>query len=177
MQHEWRELDASAIAEQVRTGSLTAADLLEAMLDDIEQRDSHHHAYITLTASRARAAAEAVDRTIAKGDPLGPLAGVPIAVKDIFDMTGVATTAGMGIHRDSIASRDASVIERLEAAGAIILGKTSLTEGVYAEHRPPFADPVNPWHADYWPGASSSGSGVAVAAGLCAAALGSETGG
>ena len=83
----------------------------------------------------------------------------------------------MSIHRDNIAHDDAAVVKRLEAAGAVLLGKVTLTEGVYAEHREDFPIPKNAWHDDYWPGASSSGNGVAVATDLCCAALGSETGG
>jgi len=83
----------------------------------------------------------------------------------------------MPIHQHTVADRNATVIERLFDAGSVRLGKTTLTEGVYAEHVAPFPAPINPWHADYWSGASASGTGVAVATGLCRAALGSETGG
>eukprot|EP01035_Chromulina_nebulosa_P069653 gene69653-biopygen48500 len=103
--------------------------------------------------------------------------GVPIAVKDIVDMTGFPTTAGMPLRRNTVASGNASVVQRLEDAGAVILGKLNLTEGVYAEHLSPYGPPLNPWHKDRWPGASSSGSGVAVAAGLCYGAVSSDTGG
>lgn len=169
--------DACEITARVRTRECRAVDVLEAQLDEIARLEPHHHVFITATHERACQRAQAVDTALSRGEDPGPLAGVPIAVKDIFDMAGEATTAAMQIHRDSYAERDATVIQRLEMAGALITGKLTLTEGVYAEHREPFPVPVNPWHQDYWPGASSSGSGVAVAAGLSVAALGSETGG
>jgi amidase len=92
-------------------------------------------------------------------------------------MNGLATTAAMSIRQDTMANQDATVVRRLDEAGAVLLGKLTLTEGVYAEHVLPFPAPINAWNADYWVGASSTGSGVAVSAGLCSAALGSETGG
>lgn len=174
---EWYYQDLLDIAHALATGRVSALELTEAMLARIAAVDQSLGAYITVTADLARAQARAADAELARGIYRGPLHGVPIAVKDIFDTAGIVTTAGMGIHRQRVPTADATVIERLRTAGAVLLGKLTLTEGVYAEHRPPFPAPRNPWHADYWSGASSSGSGVAVAAGLCFAALGSETGG
>lgn len=154
-----------------------AVELTEAVLARIGRLDARSHAFLTLLPERALARARAVDAALAAGEPVGPLAGAPVAVKDIFDIESVPTTAGMALRREHRATTTATVVERLEAAGAIVLGKLALTEGVYAEHRPPFPVPVNPWDTGAWPGASSSGSGVAVAAGLVGAALGSETGG
>ena len=105
------------------------------------------------------------------------LNGVPIAVKDLCNTEGVATAAGMAIHRSNVPSRDATVVRRLRDAGAVILGKLQMTEGAFGSHHPSIDPPVNPWHAAYWTGVSSSGSGVATAAGLCFASLGSDTGG
>lgn len=169
--------NAATIAAAVGSGAERAADVLDAQLRRIDALEPRYGAYITRTTELARAQAAAVDHALAASEPVGPLAGVPVAVKDILDMAGLPTTAGMGIHASAKASSDATVITHLKQAGAVIVGKTTLTEGVYAEHRPPFPAPRNPWHADYWSGASSSGSGVAVAAGLCTAAIGSETGG
>lgn len=174
---EFLQRELHEIADGVRNKAVTAIDLLDAQCAAIDRLDPQHHVYITHTRERARAQANAIDSAVARGEEVGPLAGVPIAVKDIYDMKGAPTTAAMIIHRDSIAEHDATVIQRLERAGAVIVGKLTLTEGVYAEHRESFPVPVNAWHDDYWPGASSSGSGIAVAAGLACAALGSETGG
>lgn len=163
--------------ERVHSGAASAEAVVTAQLERIGHAEPRLGCYIRVTAERALEQARAVDRAIARGSAPDPLAGAAIAVKDIFDVAGLPTTAGMAIHQESCATNDATVIARLGAAGAALLGKLTLTEGVYAEHRPPFPPPLNPWHADYWSGASSSGSGVAVAAGLCHAALGSETGG
>jgi amidase len=107
----------------------------------------------------------------------GPLHGVPVALKDLVDMAGAITTAGTRVRARHVAARDATVTTRLRQAGAVILGKVKLTEGAFAEHHPDVVPPVNPWSAEHWTGVSSSGSGVAVAAGLCFGALGTDTGG
>jgi amidase len=112
-----------------------------------------------------------------RGEIRGPLHGVPIAVKDLCWTQGVPTAAGMTIYKDNVPTEDATVVTKLNAAGAIILGKLQLTEGAYVDHHPAITPPRNPWNADYWSGASSSGSGVATAAGLCYGSLGSDTGG
>jgi amidase len=105
------------------------------------------------------------------------LHGVPLAVKDIFDTAGTVTAAGMPIHAGRVPGSDATAVSRLAGAGAVLLGKLQLTEGALAHHHPKITPPVNPWHQDYYAGASSSGSGVATAAGLCFGSLGSDTGG
>ncbi len=174
---DWYYDELTTIAARVHGGEVSAVALTTAMLERIASVDQQLGAYILVTAEQALSEAAAADRAIAGGAIASPLHGVPIAVKDICDIAGLATTAGMGIRRDHVADSNATVIKRLRAAGAIVLGKLTLTEGVYAEHRPAFPAPQNPWHADYWPGASSTGSGVAVAAGLCFGAVGSETGG
>jgi amidase len=98
-------------------------------------------------------------------------------VKDLCYTKGVITSAGMPIHSKFKPSYDATVVRRLHSAGAVLLGKLQMTEGAFAEHQPDIKAPVNPWHKDHWSGVSSSGSGVATAAGLCFASLGSDTGG
>src|SRR6202030_4408695 len=105
------------------------------------------------------------------------LMGVPLAAKDLFYTKDAPTTAGMSIHRNFTPEYDATVIERLYGAGAIILGKLALTEGAYTNNHPMYAVPINPWNADYWSGTSSSGSGVATATGLAYGALSTDTGG
>ena len=130
---------------------------------------------------RVRARADALDREAerrrSQGLPLEPLHGVGVALKDLCDVAGEPTRAGTTVLGDPPAQEDAEVVRRLEAAGAIVLGKVKMTEGAFVTHHPSIVPPVNPWRADRWTGISSSGSGVAVAAGLCVAALGTDTGG
>jgi amidase len=147
------------------------------MLDRISALDVRLNSYIAVMADRALAEARTADAEMARGEVRSQLHGVPLAVKDVCDIAGMPTTAGMPIRRDTRAEADSTVASRLKSAGAVLLGKTNLTEGVYAEHVEPFGPPVNPWRPEQWPGASSSGSGVAVAAGLCFGAIGTDTGG
>ncbi|HEX2464013.1 MAG TPA: amidase, partial [Thermoanaerobaculia bacterium] len=108
---------------------------------------------------------------------LGPLHGVPIAVKDLCFTAGVRTTGGSAVRRDFVPTFDATVVQRLETAGAVLLGKLATTEGAMAGYNPEFEVPRNPWGEELWPGVSSGGSGVGVGGGLCFAALGTDTGG
>lgn len=172
-------LDLVALGRALRARELTALEVTRAMFERIAALDGRLHAYVTLMRDSAEAEARAADAAFARGEDRGPLQGVPVAVKDLCDAAGVATSAGMPVVRANVAAatRDATVVARLRAAGAVILGKLQLTEGAVAHHHPDITVPVNPHNPDYWSGASSSGSGVAVAAGLCYAALGSDTGG
>ncbi|MBM3649936.1 MAG: amidase [Alphaproteobacteria bacterium] len=147
------------------------------MLDRIARLDPTLKSYATLTPERALADAARLDAEAAAGTARGPLHGVPIAVKDLCNTQGVPTAAGTSIHRDHVPGKDATVVVRLKQAGAVILGKLQMTEGAYGLHHPSVEPPVNPFNAAYWTGVSSSGSGVATAAGLCFASLGSDTGG
>ncbi len=165
------------VALRLHCGELSPVALTQAMLDRIATVDRQVQSFVSVAAEDALRAAHSAETEIARGAIRSPLHGVPLAMKDIFATAGQPTAAGMAIHAQSIASEDATVVRKLREAGAILLGRLTLTEGVYAEHRAPFATPVNPWNAAFWPGASSSGSGVAVASGLCFAALASETGG
>ena len=117
------------------------------------------------------------EQDICAGTYRGPLHGVPVAVKDLCFTTGVRTMGGTKVLVDHVPAFDATVVARLHAAGAVLLGKLNLTEGAMGGYHPDFAIPVNPWHAERYAGASSSGSGVATAAGLCFGSLGSDTGG
>lgn len=170
-------LEIAALAPLVRERRLSPVELTEAMLARIDALDGQLHAYARVTAEQARAEARAAETAILRGEYRGPLHGIPLAVKDLFWTRGVATAAGTTVHADFVPTEDATVVRRLREAGAIILGKLQLTEGAFAIHHPSIAPPVNPWGADHWCGASSSGSGVATAAGLCFASLGSDTGG
>nr|WP_009895926.1 amidase [Burkholderia thailandensis] len=177
MRENFEYLSLLDVSSQLRQRRLSPVELTQAILARIARLDPHLNAYIRITAESALADARRAEQEIARGTDRGPLHGVPVAVKDIFDIKGIPTTAGMGIRANAVADEDATVVRRLRSAGAVMLGKLSMTEGAYAEHRTPFAAPRNPWHDAYWPGASSSGSAVAICAGLCYAALASETGG
>lgn len=170
-------LDLTEIAKRIQSRDITSVAVTEAMLERIAALDGALRAYALVTADIALAQAARADAEIAAGQIRGPLHGAPIAVKDLCWMQGVPTAAGMTIYADFRPDEDATVVARLQAAGAVILGKLQLTEGAYADHHPKITPPRNPWNAAYWPGASSSGSGVATAAGLCYGSLGSDTGG
>ena len=170
-------LSLDEIARRLKARTLSSVDVTEALLDRIDKVDPKLKSYATVTRERALADAARFDAETAAGQSSGPLHGVPIAVKDLCNTEGVPTAAGMAIHRSHVPAKDATVVARLKRAGAVILGKLQMTEGAYGVHHPSVPPPVNPWNAGYWPGVSSSGSGVATAAGLCFASLGSDTGG
>lgn len=158
-------------------GAATPLDLTQAMLTRIAALDGTLKSYICVTAEHALAQARIATAERARGLNRGPLHGIPVAVKDLCETDFAPTSGGMAIHRDTRTGRNATVVRRLERAGAIILGKLSMTEGAYSGHHPAMPVPQNPWGAQFWAGSSSSGSGVAVAAGLTYGALGSDTGG
>lgn len=170
-------LEIRELANAIRTGEVSPVALTRTMLERIAAVDPHLHAYARLTPEQALAQASAAEEAIARGDYRGPLHGVPVAVKDLFWTAGVVTAAGTTVHAGFVPSEDATVVRRLREAGAILLGKLQLTEGAFATHHPSVEAPLNPWGAEHWPGASSSGSGVATAAGLCFASLGTDSGG
>jgi amidase len=165
------------VARRLERKELSPVDLTRTMLERIETVDARLKSYATVTAERALDAARAAEAEINGGRYRGPLHGMPVAVKDLCFTRGIPTMAGMAIRKDFVPDRNATVIERLDAAGAVLLGKLALTEGAMVGYHREFDVPVNPWESDLWPGASSSGSGVATAAGLCFASLGSDTGG
>jgi len=170
-------LSLDEVARRLKARQLTSVDVTGAILDRIAKLDPRLKAYATLTGERALADARARDLETAAGRSRGRLHGVPVAVKDLCNTEGVPTAAGMAIHRNNVPAKDATVVARLKAAGAVILGKLQMTEGAFGVHHPSIAAPLNPWNEAYWTGASSSGSGAATAAGLCYASLGSDTGG
>jgi amidase len=170
-------LSLDEVARRLKARKVSSVETTQAILDRIAKLDPKLKSYATLTAERALADAAARDAELAAGKSRGPLHGVPIAVKDLCNTAGIPTAAGMAIHRANVPTKDATVVARLKAAGAVILGKLQMTEGAFGAHHPSIPPPVNPWNAAYWSGASSSGSGVATAAGLCFASLGSDTGG
>jgi len=161
----------------IRAGAVSPVAVTEAILGRIQDHNGTYLSYATVTADRALARAEQAEREVATGLWRGPLHGVPIAVKDLCDTTFAPTAAGMHIHRDRRPEVNATAVDRLERAGAVILGKLSMTEGAFGAHHPKMPKPKNPWNTDYWTGVSSSGSGAATAAGLCFGSLGSDTAG
>jgi amidase len=165
------------LAADIRLRRISPVEVTKALLDRIEELDPVLNSYITLTKGPALQQARHAETEIGSGQYRGPLHGVPIAVKDLCYTKGVPTSGGMAIHRDFIPAYDATVVKRLAGAGAVILGKLHMTEGACLEHHPEMPRPTNPWKADLWTGVSSSGSGVATAAGLCYGSLGSDTGG
>jgi amidase len=170
-------LELTQVAHLVQTRKLSPVELTEAMLRRIESLDRRLHAFALPTPDLAMDQARKAEREIAARRYRGTLHGIPIGLKDLCYTKGISTAAGMPIHRDFKPTYDGTVVRRLYDAGAVCLGKLQLTEGAFADHHPAIVAPLNPWHAEHWTGASSSGSGAAVAAGLAFAALGSDTGG
>ncbi|WP_365887290.1 amidase, partial [Ensifer sp. SSB1] len=170
-------LGLTEIGALIRDRALTSRDVVEAQLRRIAALDKELKSYVLVLEDSARVQADEADSEIAAGRYRGPLHGVPIAVKDLFWLKGEPTAAGTTVHRTFVPDEDATVVRRLREAGAVLIGKTQLSEGAYSDHHPSVTPPRNPWDGDYWPGISSSGSGVATAAGLCYGALASDTGG
>lgn len=170
-------LDAHTLAKMIRNRAVSPVEVTRMMLSRIARLDAKLHSYACVMHEQALAQAEYAEQQIMNGVISGPLHGVPVAVKDLYWVTGAPTAAGTTVYRDFIPGTDATAVRKLREAGAIILGKLQLTEGAFATHHPTIIPPVNPWGANHWAGASSSGSGVATAAGLCYASLGTDTGG
>ena len=157
----------------IRARRLTAVELVRTCLARIDELEERVHAWVSLDRSGAEARAVELDRAAARGEWAGPLHGLPIGVKDIFDTAGLCTTAGSRILADFVPERDATAVARLRAAGAVILGKTQTSEFACLDP----CETRNPWHLAHTPGGSSSGSAAAVACGMVPLALGSQTGG
>ena len=171
-------LAATKQAALIRARKLSPVELLQAYLARIDRLDGELRAYITLRRDAALAEARAAEAAVMRGDALGPLHGVPFAVKDQFTVRGVPTTVGSRLFADAIADEDATVVHRLRDAGSVLLGTLNLTEfALGGTYEFPFGQPRNPWNTAHDPGGSSAGSGVAVAAALCSFALGEDTGG
>lgn len=160
-------------AEQIRTGEIRPLDLVEFCLARIEQYEDRIHAWVLVDADGARAEAQRQAELLELGLEPGPLAGIPIGIKDIIDVAGWPTKAGSPLREGHVATTDAPLVRYLRDAGAIILGKTVTTQ--FASFDPP--PTRNPWNVDRTPGGSSSGSAASVALGMCMAAIGSQTGG
>ena len=171
-------LSAAATAAKVRAGELSPANAVQAYLDRIDRLDSRLRAYITVTREEALDEAQQVERRLNQDDDPGPLAGVPMAIKDQFWTDGILTSNGSRVYQDFVPTEDATIVKRLKAAGATLLGKLNLSElAMGGTQEPPWGIPANPWDLERTPGESSSGSGVALSAHLCAASIGEDTGG
>jgi aspartyl-tRNA(Asn)/glutamyl-tRNA(Gln) amidotransferase subunit A len=170
---------AVEIARRVRSREITPVEVIDAVLHRMEHLEPSIHAFCTPTPEEARAAACGLEQAIGRGDEVGPLAGVPVSVKDLISTAGIRTTGGSAIYRSFVPDEDDIVVQRLKAAGAIIVGKTNVPEFGYSGtgHNSLFETTRNPWHTDLTPGGSSSGAGAAVAAGLGPVAIGSDGGG
>lgn len=165
------ELTVTQAASQIANRKLSPVLLMESLLGRIERLEPSLKAWVTLDPEASMDAARASEETLVKSGPQGPLHGVPVGVKDIFYTEGIRTTACSEVYADLVPTYDAACLSRLKASGAIMLGKTVTTP--YAASDP--SPTVNPWNPKHTPGGSSSGSGVAVAARMCPAALGSQT--
>ncbi len=166
------------LAPLIRSREVSSAELTRNFLERIERHNAALGAYITVTADHALRSAQEADDAIARGEYRGPMHGIPIALKDQLYTKGVRTTAGSSILADFVPDEDATIVERLDAAGAVLLGKLNLNEfamGGTLAHT--YGLPRNPWNLDRAPGGSSSGSGIAVAAGLATATIGEDTAG
>ena len=171
--------DATAIAARVRSGEISAVEVTRDHLDRIAERDTDIGAVWLITEQRAMEEALAVDEAIARGDDPGPLAGVPVGVKDLIDTGGSRTTYGSAIWRDHVPERDADVVIRLTRAGAVTIAKLATHELAWGttNDNPWFGTCRNPHDRSRVPGGSSGGSAAAVAVGTVALALGTDTGG
>jgi aspartyl-tRNA(Asn)/glutamyl-tRNA(Gln) amidotransferase subunit A len=168
------------IAGRIRTGEISATELIEYLLARIESLDGKLNAFQLLCNESAIEQARLADQALRAGKDLGVLHGIPYAAKDLFDVKGWPTKAGTKLLERNIASKDATVIDKLSQAGMILLGKTNTVQFAFSGLgvNPDHGTPHNPWSRDHHlPGGSSSGSGVAVAAGMVPMALGTDTGG
>ena len=165
------------VATLLQNRDISSVELTQSLLKRIESLDGSQKSYATVMADQALAAAEQADQELEEKKYRGPLHGVPIAVKDLCFTKGVRTMGAAAVLADHIPNEDATVVTRLAEAGAVLLGKLNLNEGAMGGYNPQFEAPLNPWNPGVWAGSSSSGSGVATAAGLAYGTLGSDTGG
>jgi aspartyl-tRNA(Asn)/glutamyl-tRNA(Gln) amidotransferase subunit A len=171
------QLDVAEASRLIRIGALSPVDLTRSYLDAIDRLEPRVNAFITVTADAALEQARALETEITRGRWRGPLHGIPIALKDNIDTAGIRTTAASALLAERVPERDAEVWRRLKEAGAVLLGKLNMHELAYGGTSAiTHFDPVhNPWNIEHIPGGSSGGSAAAVAAGMCAAALGTDT--
>ena len=166
------------LAPRLAAREISPVEVTEAALARLEQLEPQLNAFITVTAESARHAARAAEAAILAGHYLGPLHGIPVAIKDLYATRGVATTFGSPLYADWVPDFDAAAVEQLKRAGAVLLGKTNLHELAYGSTsaNAHYGAVHNPWRLDHHPGGSSGGSSAAVAAGMAYGAMGSDTG-
>ncbi len=170
-------LSIAEAARLIRGRRLSCAELTQAVLDRIGEGGPRLNAFITVMAEEALRDARAADRRLERADYAGPLHGIPVSVKDLFDARGVRTTAASKILAGRVARRDSAVVQRLRQAGAIVAGKANMSEFAIGGMQPEYGPVRNPWDPARAPGGSSSGSGAGVATGMGFASIGSDTGG
>ena len=164
------------ISNMIKSKEISSVELTRLILNRIETIDAKLNSYITVMRESALTRAMELDKELESGKYRGPLHGIPIAVKDLLYTTNAPTTGGHTFNSDFVPTYNSTVIDRLQDSGAIIIGKLNLAEGAMGGYHPAFKIPKNPW-GEFWTGISSSGSGVATAAGLCFASIGTDTGG
>ena len=170
-------LSAGDLSRLIQSKEVSPVEVTEAYLDRITSLDHRFNSYLTVMREQALVDAQQAEEDIASGQHKGPMHGVPVAVKDQFWSKGVRSTGGSRILADFVPDEDATVIANLRKAGAVVLGKTNMTEFAITGFSHRYATPRNPWNTDSYTGGSSSGSGAATAAYLCATSLGEDTGG
>ncbi len=176
---DFTRLGIADVVGLIRTGQLSPVELVQSCLDRIESLNPTLNTYLTVMADAALAAAKAAEQAVTAGDAVGPLHGVPVALKDNCEVAGVRLTGGTPFLRDNVATADAEIVSRLRQAGAIILGKLNMHEwAIGGTTRNPHYGPChNPWDPTRIPGGSSGGSGAAVAADMALVTVGTDTGG
>src|SRR5207249_11142789 len=172
-------MDTVTLAGRIKAKELSPVEVVDAVLGRLERLDPLLHAFTTVTADEARAGARRIEHEIAAGREVGPLAGVPTGVKDLICTKGIRTASGSHAYADFVPEEDDVVVERIKAAGAIVIGKTQVPEfGYSGTGQTPLAEPTrNPWNPERTSGGSSAGSGGAVATGVGPFSLGSDGGG
>lgn len=172
-------MDAVTIAAKVKSREISPVEVVDAHLARMDALEPKLHAFCTPTPDLARETAKQLEADLAAGRDVGPLAGVPVGVKDLICTAGIKTVSGSFAYENFVPDEDDVCVERLKAAGAVILGKTNVPEFGYSGvgHNPVFETTRNPWNLDMTPGGSSAGSGAAVVSGMCPFALGSDGGG
>ena len=171
-------LSATELAGLIQAGEVSPVEATEAYLDRIAAVDGKLNSYITVTGEEALAEARRAEAEIAAGNYRGPMHGIPVAVKDQLNTRGVRTTGGSSILAENVPDEDATAIAKLREAGSVLLGKLNMSEFASGDaFHHPYGRPRNPWDLERNPGTSSSGSGAATAAFLCATSLGEDTGG
>lgn len=172
-------LDASRLGALVRNKDVSPVEVVQAFLSRTERLEPRLNCFVTVLADQALAGARKAEAEIAQGQYRGPLHGLPVALKDIFDVAGVKTTASSRVLANNVAKADSTVARKLQEAGAVVFGKTNLHEFAFGitTNNPHFGATRNPWDTSRVPGGSSGGSGAAVAASLCPLTTGTDTGG